>query len=986
MHACVQTQVEIEQDQATRPPSVHSACSSALTPLCLSVAEGRNKGGERGKRITETAMAQNNAQELFDWDEDRPNPGPRCKNNLLSFPDNENFFKSTHKIFPWADCGAHDTARKCVASPFIEAIFRRARVANPLKLKVILFIDKCLSTVNFMHRALRLLIDEGLLTKVNDDGEEELYVFEDLDEFMDKADALILQLIDRPELMIDETSWEWTEGFDANGPQGSADLVHMHALSLEMMTRATQDLRIYSTLNLMAGPRSTQQAMVDPEEVFYSLFKTDGIFLTTIQGYYHPSAGAVPIAAPSFLMKRASDFLLDTEWPTVYQVMFATWQDYAFDLPRRAKWKTANTQEWAALIQDRLATVIRRHLPTMYLVFEDYLEDSATLVREVQSLGDVLLKNEDHSGLTLWNIEKFERKLLTEYGHLVQTECDEGTSTGDIVAKILTRVKASAAAEKGSSASKDDEDEIKGPKPGQLTRALAAESFVRLEAKYTPKIEGGKMSIKEKLNMMKELLTGKTVLPHAAIFAAKGARMSLYVGTSGAEFLALVYSERHNFDLYLGQSIAYDPDLGKVPETLKDFRYDADETLKTRNGKWGTFDGMNGAVLKLRGQELGTVFSKHDASHALHDGDMLAHIAELHARKFESIGYAREVSEEEGMSNRQFMACLKQIQRFAIAATTEERANAFKMLDDFHLEGYTAAGVAFIRKVYGPSPADKYLHAWLEADEAVVVRLRATLKALHETATFRRNTGAIFGSKAKAATVPGFALASGASSGTEGDGKKLTKAEKRAAQKAKAQAKLAKGLGGGSGPGGDKKHTSTKRAGGGAGPQGTGGGVGSLVEKRRVFPYANGDFSIGEHRSPEPRGHHVRTRGTPSSPARHATAHTGRRSMHGELNPSPAQGRAHDVGTRSVHAMHDETRQDICQILARHDKPDHDPHGIVERRAYRWAHDQKTDSDPSGQKRPRAPLIPTLRPEGYSAVQQTRARMTTSPAPLGVGG
>ena len=114
------------------------------------------------------------------------------------------------------------------------------------------------------------------------------------------------------------------------------------------------------------------------------------------------------------------------------------------------------------------------------------------------------------------------------------------------------------------------------------------------------------------------------------------------------------------------------------------------------------------------------------------------------------------------------------------------------------------------------------MHAWLKADEPVVIEMRATLQSLRETATFRRNTGGIFGTKVKAATLPGFTLASGKKPGGKPGKQQEKEAIKKERQKAagKAVASANKGA--------PSKGTS-----------------GSTAKKKRVFPYENGDFSIG---------------------------------------------------------------------------------------------------------------------------------------------
>ena len=49
---------------------------------------------------------------------------------------------------------------------------------------------------------------------------------------------------------------------------------------------------------------------------------------------------------------------------------------YAFDVPKRTSWQTANRQEWCVMVQDKLRNAIELHLPTHKNLFLDYLDDA----------------------------------------------------------------------------------------------------------------------------------------------------------------------------------------------------------------------------------------------------------------------------------------------------------------------------------------------------------------------------------------------------------------------------------------------------------------------------------------------------------------------------------------------------------------------------------------------------------------------------------
>lgn len=542
-----------------------------------------------------------------------------------------------------------------------------------------------------------------------------------------------------------------------------------------------------------------------------------GQLAQAIKAHYYTAADAL---APEFLLRRLVAFLQDSQWPTVYSRALAKWEDYAFDLPARAAWKKAGRTEWAAFVMPKLADAIREHLPTMKMLFEDYLEQPATLVREVQAIGDALIEGSDAHKLPFYHIEKVEEQLATLYGGLIESQRNEKADTTAILQKVYERVRAAKASARGSDAN-SLEDEVGGPKPGQLRRALAELPYQKLEGQYLKDLQGNTMSTEDKLKMIGACLGSGSVLPIAVLFAAKGTRTSIYTGQGGSDFLALLHGERHLLSAYLGQSLAWDPDEGRVPKDLKTFRYDADETTKTRDFEWDKEDELNGCLLKLRGEEVGTEFHSYSTKNLYHDADMLSQIQEIYGRKYESLGYPREVPKEEGLSYRAFLGGIKRIQKFAMALAPDEQKGAHTMIDDLMQRAKQAAAMNAKRLIYGASPADRRLRAWLPADETVVIELNETLEAMSDTATYRRRMGTIFGKKAKAAALPGYALAG--STGTEPKTNKPKEKNKKPSAPTstkKGNAKLAQ---------------KAPKA----------GGVGSAVEAKRIFMYDDGTFSIG---------------------------------------------------------------------------------------------------------------------------------------------
>lgn len=253
----------------------------------------------------------------------------------------------------------------------------------------------------------------------------------------------------------------------------------------------------------MLGCRSTEASRIEAGGTFFTLVGGDGggQLAQAIKTYYYPSQASQPMAT-LFLVKRLVDFLIDTQWPEVYAQRFASLEEYAFDLPRRAEWKTATRQGWAALVQTKLANAIRMHLPTLEMIFRDYFDEPAKLVREVQALGDMVLSGDGATKLPFWHIEDIEKSLTQHFHGMVVSERDEGHDTGVIVEKLANRLKASKLNEKAGGEGRIEDEDMKGPKPGQMTRALAAQEYTRLEVKYTTALQADRMTNEEVLEML----------------------------------------------------------------------------------------------------------------------------------------------------------------------------------------------------------------------------------------------------------------------------------------------------------------------------------------------------------------------------------------------------------------------------------------------------------------------------------------------------
>ena len=682
--------------------------------------------------------------------------------NLISLPVAGAFALATKAAIEYAPCGPHDKDRLVAPSIWIEGLFAEAPVPDPTRLAGIPLMVKCLGVQEFLAAALQLLVDEGLCTTVNDEGDEEPMEYMTYDQLKTRADALIEELKDDATLRIADTSFEWLEGY-ANRA-ADADIAWFHTVTLEAVTKPTNNLAIYFDIKLVINHHATEAVRIDPTGMFYSIVGQGGRggqLLDAVRAFYFPGAQAGQLATTTFIARRLVDFFIDTRWPAVYNIYSNDLDTYAFELPRRAMWKTATSQEWAALIQNRLGPSIQKGLPIMARLMQDILDEPSRLVREVQAMGELILAGEMAEKQVFWHIERVEEQLTEHYQGLIESERDEGADTAAILAKLSLRARGMRQDRDGKG-SEAKEGDMRGPKPGQLLRATTDVSFTQLEAKFMPQLQGDRMTNEDKLILLNETLTAETNLPRAVLFDAKGVRITLYIG-QGSDFLSLLYGERHLMSFYLGQSLAYDEDLEEVPSDLRTHLFDAKQTKIITDIEWADeraikLDFLNGCYLKLCGDEIGTKFHRYDPKNIFHDGEMLTHMQDLYGKLFAAFGYPSDVPRDDGMTYRAFIGSLKRIQKAAVALPPEQQKGAHAMIDAYALRGYQAAAANFKRVVYGPSPADKKLRAWLRADEPVHIELLESLAALKETSTFMRRTGSIFGPKAKAASLPGYTV------------------------------------------------------------------------------------------------------------------------------------------------------------------------------------------------------------------------------------
>jgi hypothetical protein len=544
----------------------------------------------------------------MEWDESRG--GSRTPLNLISFPGGGDFVKATSDAIHWGwrDAGGHDPTRCLIPGVLVERLFRYAPVPEPTVLKTDRFLTKSLNVDTYLAEALDLLLDEGLLHDKDENGNLVLHKFKTYAELTERADTIVLGLQDTDVLAVTADSLEWLE--DCQGNQGDQEIEWFHFITWEDVTKIEQDLNVYIDLSLMVGPRSTEAIRIETGSTFNNMIGggNGGQLIAAIKAHFYP--GGMAPQSHVFLAGRIVAFIVESRWPPPWGMDFQNLQDYAYDLPNRARWKVATRQEWASMIQTKLANGLNKSCPTLATLFEDIMDDSARLVREVQNIGDLMLANDAPPKLPFWKITEVEDTLRKDFGDLIESETEQGATLTQILAKIHDRAKALDHKGPREGVAGPLGDEGRGPKPGQLARALSEKSFTKLEATYTLALEDRATTVMEKLLLIGACLAADTVLTKAVLFHAKGMRMAVYIGNTTSDFLSLLSGERHLMDYYIGQTLAYDFDMGEVPSDLRTFMWSHKETRHLLDFEWHLLDPLNETVLKLRGELVGTRASR----------------------------------------------------------------------------------------------------------------------------------------------------------------------------------------------------------------------------------------------------------------------------------------------------------------------------------------------------------------------------------------
>ena len=239
-------------------------------------------------------------------------------------------------------------------------------------------LGRCLGLPEYLDGALELLIQEGLLEVEAEDGDKVDADYEHYDDLKRAARKLVDELKDDPALRVKQDSWEWLEGYptagaDAQQVAAEAEIKWFADLTLDKVTYGG-DLWVYAQLKMIIGDHATAQSRIEKGSIFNTLVGGDqhgGQLAMAIKMHFYPPSQASTVMSAAFLSTRVVDFIIDSAWPRPYDGAFQELNEYAFDLMRRATWKTAPKHEWVSIVQNKLVRAMKVYLPTFENLFKE---------------------------------------------------------------------------------------------------------------------------------------------------------------------------------------------------------------------------------------------------------------------------------------------------------------------------------------------------------------------------------------------------------------------------------------------------------------------------------------------------------------------------------------------------------------------------------------------------------------------------------------
>lgn len=531
-------------------------------------------------------------------------------------------------------------------------------------------------------------------------------------------------------------------------------------MTLAQLTAKTKNLRAYVDLAKTVGPRARQDKRGAGSQLSVMAGgPMGGQLVQVLKDYYLSPAQAATAIDLLFMANRMEDFFRDTTWPYPYEISYTQFFEYAFDLTRRATWQRATRQDWAALVQPILPAAIAK-LGMVEEIMRDIMTQPATLVREVERLGDALLTGDQTQKMVFWKLSEIDKELRRSYAEAVREQRAEGKDSAEIVQNLIDLISptSEATGTRGQLMGEGRMEEIdagpSAPKRGQIKRAMAEASFQRLEQGFLATLQSPGQPDKDVMELLKECFQARSVLAKAVLLQTRGIRVNVF--THASDFLDLVKDERRSLPLYFGQCMAYDKVIGRVPDALRTFSMDPGEVLRLTNFEWEHLDPLNLAILKIQGEMGGSSYGAHDVGKLYYHGDLITKLGQVYGQLFQGLGFPPWVESSAGLTFNDFVDKLKGMQEFSLSLSEEEGQRLLELTTHYAKEGFSAAAAYARVNIYGACPADRFLGPWLIKDEPLLLRLDETLEQAMEVARYRRAMPNIFERRPTERMYPGF--------------------------------------------------------------------------------------------------------------------------------------------------------------------------------------------------------------------------------------
>jgi hypothetical protein len=751
---------------------------------------------------------------------------PSC---LVDFLKAEPFYEATQDIpGMWEDPAAPRAAHwSGVRMALLEQAFTWCRVSStehPHLTAASGFpvLTVCLHLSDFIVPALDYLIDAGVLEA--DDGSTRR--FQSLDEMVKAFKETVEADLDAPELRVGASSFD---DYEPHAPGAPADLDWLAEMNLNDLMTPGGRLQAYTDLSFLLGARATVAARTATTMAMAA--NQTGTLLLATQSYLLGGAVTTPPQGAA-IAEQISQFLVATALPFPYDTRAPSEAVHGFQLWMRTRWGSATRQ-----ISDSMATTIIEKAVDKLTPLRDLLRDfkgsPVDTIREINKLGDAVLPGDSATIRPLQCIVEVNEHLSLEYGAFIGAELSTGArSSRTIIDRILEQEKERARAEKSAvtagTLDPGEAEQVQPPKRGQVSRAINSDStFTLIQSAWEDKLKKGGMSDAESLKMLSQVFNAQSVLPKATLLGCKGFSRALY--TSSSDFLADLADKSDLLCRYFGQSMAYDDVTKKVPDGLNFFELPPVEMDKLRNLEWHKFQHANAVLVKMEELKAGEKMPRvKEASVWLGRESALA-LQKVHDKLFKALGYDVAVAAGAGVTYNEFIELALRLQNTRVGKTEDVAARLNATVDRLIWSGYSEAARHAKHTIYGASPANKRLGAWLPEDAVPLTELRLKLQELSNFGTLRRNAPELFAHTGATAAPFGMPL-------------------EKAHAKGGPSAAAPDGGGGQPPPTPNKpgKPTGKEKLGGpaaGAPPPPATGKVGSLVTARKVFMYENGTHS-----------------------------------------------------------------------------------------------------------------------------------------------